>query len=207
MRTFDEAKLTFALEHLSVPLRVAFAAACAERQMLAYRQFQARHGRDPRNALERALDDVWRDPGLVQEREQFEQRIEELMPLIPQQEGVQQSWTQEATNAQNAGMCTVYALRAKLRGEAQEAAWAARVAYEGLDNVAINAENIDTNTPGEEHRVLSHPLVQAELARQQRDIDELLAGKQDPAKLIARLRQRAREEAVGFFGPGPHATR
>ena len=169
--------------------------------MPAYRRVEAMDGREVPDALERALEEVWSDPGLAQDRGALEQRIEELMALIPQEEGFQQSWTQEVTNAQNAGMSAVYALRAKLAGEAQEAVWAARVAYEALDNFVINSENIDTNKPGEERRVLAHPLVQAELARQHRDLDELDAGKQDPAALIARLRDRARAEAASFFGP------
>jgi uncharacterized protein YjaG (DUF416 family) len=170
--------------------------------MTAYRLFEAQNGREVPNALERALEDVWIDPGLAHDREEFEQRVEELMLLIPQEEGSRQPWTQEATNAQHAGMSAVYTLRAKLAGEAQEAAWAARVAYEALDNFVINSENIDTNKPGEEQRVLSHPLVQAELDRQHRDLDELRAGRQDPAVLIARLRERARGEAAAFFGSG-----
>lgn len=201
MKTFDESMLVAKLESLPVPLRVAFAAACAERQMPAYRRFEGRNGREEPNALECALADVWDDPSPATDGEAFEQRIEELMALIPQEEGFQQPWTQDVTNAQNAGMSAVYALRAKLAGEAQEAAWAARVAYEALDNFVINSEDIDTNQPGEEQRVLAHPLVQAELARQHRDLDELGAGRQDPAALTARLRERARTEAAVFFGP------
>ena len=170
--------------------------------MPAYRFFEAQQGREVPNALERALEDVWTDLGVVENRAAFEQRIEELMSLIPQEEGLQQPWTQEATNAQNAGMSAVYALRAKLAGEAREAAWAARVAYEALDNFVINSEDININKPGEEQRVLAHPLVQAELARQDRDLDELRAGKQAPAALITGLRDRARAEAALFFGAG-----
>jgi hypothetical protein len=98
-------------------------------------------------------------------------------------------------------MSVVYALRAKLAGEAQEATWAARVAYEALDNFVINTEHIDTNKSGEEQHVLAHPLVQAELARQQRDLDELRGGMQDPALLIRRLRDRAQAEAAIFLAP------
>lgn len=203
MRMFDESALIAKLGRLPAPLRIAFATACAERQMPAYRRFGIQVGREVPDALEHALEEVWTDPSLVPDREGFEQRIEELMALIPQEEGFQQPWTQEVTNAQNAGMSAVYALRAKLGGEAQEAAWAARVAYEALDNFVINSENIDTNRPGEEQRVIAHPLVQAELARQHRDLDELDSGKQDPAALIARLRDRARAEAAVFFGLRP----
>jgi len=200
MRRFDESRVIARLERLSVPLRVAFAAACAERQMPAYRMFESQNGCEAPNALERALEDVWMDPGQVRDREWSEHRIEELMALIPQEEGFQQPWTQDTTNAQNAGMSAIYALRAKLAGDPQEAAWAARIAYEALDNFVINSESINTNNSDGELRVLSHPLVQAELTRQQRDLDELHAARQAPAELIVRLRDRAKAEAATFFG-------
>jgi uncharacterized protein YjaG (DUF416 family) len=171
--------------------------------MPAYRRFATKDGRDCPDALEYALEEVWANPGQVRDREEFEQRIETLMALVPQEEGFRGPWTQEVTNAQNAGMSAVYALRAKLTGAAQEAAWAARVAYEALDNFVINSENIDTNKPGEERRIIAHPLVQAELARQHRDLEELDAGKQEVTSLIARLRDRARAEAAIFYGLGP----
>lgn len=99
-------------------------------------------------------------------------------------------------------MSVAYALRARLSGDAQEVAWSARVAYEALDHFVINRENVDTNIPGEEQRVLSHPLVQAEFARQRRDLDELLCTPPHQVKLtINRVRDRARVEAAEFFGP------
>ncbi|MFO0758498.1 MAG: DUF416 family protein [Byssovorax sp.] len=203
MRTFDESNLIAALERLPAPLRVVFAAACAERQMPAYRRFEAQNGQDAPNALDRALADAWMDPSPVQDREGFNRLIEELMALVPQEEGFRRPWTQDATNAQNAGMAAVYVLRTKLAGEAQEAAWTARVAYEALDNFVINSAGIDMNKPGEEPRVIAHPLVQAELDRQQRDLDELGAGDRDQPRLCARLRARAVAEAAIFFGPHP----
>jgi hypothetical protein len=121
------------------------------------------------------------------------------MALTPQEDGVQ-PWTQEATNAQNAGMAVAYALRTRLTGEAQEAAWAARVAYEALDNFVINKEDIDTSKPGSELRVLSHPLMQAEFERQERDLRELLASGHRIVEIVQRLRERARSDATLFFG-------
>jgi len=53
----------------------------------------------------------------------------------------------------------------------------------------IDTEGLDINKPRDMARVLSHPLVQAELARQRRDLDELLSvfGRESP-QVIARLR-------------------
>jgi hypothetical protein len=200
MQTFDEPRLISELGNLPPPLRVAFAAACAERQMCAYRRFEESHGRKPPNALDVALQETWAHPDPPQDPEALEQQIEALMDLVPQEGDLQGAWTQDSTNAQNAGMAALYALRTKLRGDPQEAAWAARVAYEALDNFVINSEDIDTNKPGEQLRVLAHPLVQAELTRQRIDLEDLRTYITDslPA-VIARVRNRAVADSNRFF--------
>ena len=55
------------------------------------------------------------------------------------------------------------------------------------------------NEPGSEGRVLSDPLIQAELARQDRDIHELLSAGRDE-DVLARLRSRAQVEAEALLG-------
>jgi len=200
MQDFNESNLIEELSGLPGSMRVVFAAACAERLMPAYRKFEVQDDQEAPNALERALSAVWDDPSPIRDRERLEQLIEDLMALVPQEESCTQPWTQDMTNAQNAGMSVLYVLRTKLAGDAQEAAWAARVAYEALDNVVINQEKIDTSLPGEEQRVLAHPLLQAEFARQQRDIDELRCSKSEQSVLAARIRDRAKDEASVFFG-------
>ncbi|MCC6334914.1 MAG: hypothetical protein IT380_13135 [Myxococcales bacterium] len=131
-----------------------------------------------------------------------EEQIETLMSLVPQEDSINGPWTQDATNAQNAGMAAIYALRTKLLGDPQEAAWAARVAYEALDNFVINSEDIDRNVRGAELRVLAHPLVQAELARQLSDIQDLKMHASEPVPTaVARVRTRATSDANRFLRP------
>jgi hypothetical protein len=50
--------------------------------------------------------------------------------------------------------------------------------HEALDHYVVAQEGIDTNQDDAEARVLSHPLIQAELLRQQRDLTELSADQQ-----------------------------
>lgn len=202
MRKFDESKLIADLKRLPIPLRVAFAAACAERQMLGYRLFRAQANQVAPDALEEALEEVWAEPSTTNNTDELEQQVEAMMALIPQENNVEEPWTQTATNAQNAGMAVTYALRTKLTGEAQDAAWAARVAYEALDSFVINKEGIDTNKPNEELRVVSHPLVQAEFERQERDLRDLLAASGgEYAEVVTKIRDQARLESSLFFGP------
>jgi Protein of unknown function (DUF416) len=167
--------------------------------MSAYRIFGAHEGIGGLGAIEAVLDDLWANPSRPDNPQEIEELIEELMALIPQEDVTHGQWRQVVTNAQNAGMSAIYALRTKLSGKPQEAVWAARVAYEALDNLVINTEGIDTNNPGEEARVLSHPLVQAELDRQWRDLEDLASSARGTGEVIERVRERAKADASVFW--------
>jgi hypothetical protein len=64
-----------------------------------------------------------------------------------------------------------------------------------LDDFVINRNDIDTNVPGLEARVVADPLMQAELARQQRDLEQLLQG----MTTVQGLQERSKLEAVQFI--------
>lgn len=197
MLSFDEKKLVVDLQQLSPVLRVAFAAACAERQMPAYRSFTRTHRPDNADSLHRALDEVWARS--ARSDVELQQQLDECMAVIPQEEWVK-PWTKEANYAQDAGISVAYTLRTRITGEAQEAAWSARHAWESLDQFVIDKEGLDKNRSSDMARALSHPLVQAELSRQSRDLDELrgISG-ENFDEVIARLRDRAKAESETFF--------
>jgi len=184
-------------------LRVIFATSCAERLMPAYWLFHTESGEGDPVAMSRALEDLWSNPVLPEVHEEvYEQQLEKVMSLIPRDYEIGRSWTEQTTYAQDSLISLAYALRTRLTGEPQEAAWSARVAYEALDHFVINLEDIDTNKPGGEERVICHPIVQAELKRQQRDLDELLdSSGQNVHEIALRFRDRACAEAGSFFGP------
>jgi hypothetical protein len=117
------------------------------------------------------------------------------MSLIPGEND--QPWIEEQAYAEDAASAVAYALRALESGEPQEAAWAARRAYEAVDHHVMSRLGIK----GESH-VLGHPLVQAELSRQQRDLSELREAREPAVEVFVRLRERARADASLFFGPG-----
>ena len=198
MISFDQQKLIHALRQLPRTLRVAFAAACAERQLPAYQLFLRESRGEDKDALVRALDEVWLNPGQGKEMD-LQRQLKECMGLIPREDVIEQ-WTEQASRAQDAGISVTYALRTRISGEAQDAAWSAQTAYESLDNFVVNRESIDTNQPGGEDRVLSHPLIQAELSRQKRDFDELRgAGDANHQLVIMQLRNRAKSDGRIFF--------
>src|SRR5262249_15111322 len=98
--------------------------------------------------------------------------------------------------ANDAASAVVYALRCWKTGSAQDAAWAARRAYEALDTAVIERSGADMNAPGAEASVLSDPLIQAELARQMRDVEELrVAQQREFSSIVRSMRARARADA------------
>jgi len=69
-----------------------------------------------------------------------------------------------------------------------------------LDHFVISKTGIDINNPGADEKVLSFSLVQAELLRQRRDLDQLMAGEKDDAVSVARrMRQQALAESKIVF--------
>jgi hypothetical protein len=129
--------------------------------------------------------------------DEVEAGIERCMSSIPQED--EGPWIEQQAAAEDAGAALAYALRCRKTGESQEAAWAARCCYEALDHFVINRDDIDTNEAGAEAVVVADPLVQAELIRQQRDL-EVLRLHGEEKDMAARLRLRAIAEASLVFG-------
>jgi hypothetical protein len=182
---FDEKALVAALEKLPVTGRTAFAAACAGRLQATYVRFSDKTGRGTSGDFLKLLSRLWDDlDGSTVSSPDLDVLIGSCMALIPKDEDG--PWDVEKPAAQEAGIALAYALRCRRTGLAKEAAWAARYAYEAIANHVLDYEGSDTGAdvpklqvlrPGQAKEVLarlkSHPLVQAELARQQRDLEEL----------------------------------
>lgn len=194
--SYNEELLVADLDRLAVPLRVVFAAACAERLKPAYEEFSKQTGRGDPAKLAAILNRLWEDlEGNEMSSPQLQQSIDTCMALIPQEDDG--PWVSTQAAAEDAAAALAYALRCRQSGEAQEAAWAACRAYEAVDHFVINREDIDVNEAGSERAVLSHPIVQAELSRQRRDLNELRTG--STADVVERIRSRARSEAAQVF--------
>jgi hypothetical protein len=117
--------------------------------------------------------------------------------LVPEEDD---SWVDECAFAQHAAAAVAYALRCRLSEGAQDAGWAARQVYEALDLWVTTRDNVDLNAPGAEEKVLADPLIQAELRRQARDLQELGTIDEDGVRAGApRIRQRAESEGSSVF--------
>jgi uncharacterized protein YjaG (DUF416 family) len=205
---FNETQLVRHVERLSPRLRVAFAAASAERLLPAYVHFAQQTGRADAAVLAELLDRLWQDlQGDRMSAQEVQDRLNRCMALIPDEDEDEDQSSEEyvaamEAQADHAASALAYAYRCRQNEAAQEAAWAARRAYEAVDHWVINRDDIDISKRGAEQRVLSHPLVQAELARQRRDLEELLAIRDEGAvaNALAQLRSRAQAEASSVFG-------
>jgi thioesterase domain-containing protein len=220
---FDEARLIEQLERLPSRLRVTFAAACAERLLPAYARFSERTGRgdyqEPASMLERLWQDLEGDPMSAEEVQQYIADCATLIQTTAEEEG---AWLQETIDdtlsaararaeevvtamvaqAEDAATALSYAFECRQDGASQKAGWAAQCAYSALDDFVINRDHIDMNARGARERVLLHPLIQAELSRQRRDLEELLRVPDEGsmAGVVDRLHERAKAEASTVFG-------
>jgi uncharacterized protein YjaG (DUF416 family) len=199
---FDEELLKKELNRIAVPLRVVFAAAVAERLLPAYVTFSRKTGRGNPHLLTEILERLWRDiDGVKMDPEELQRNIDLSMELIPQDD--EKPWIPDQAWAEDAAVAVVYALCTRQNGKSQDSAWAARRAWDALDDFVTQEEDIDDSTAGTEERILSNPLIQAEFMRQQRDLRELVAlGKQDKSALAQKIRQRAKVESVSVFNKG-----
>lgn len=197
---FNESDTIEMLRRLSPGFRVAFALLSSFRILPTYRRFHAKTGRGDPATLESTAAELWRD--ITQHRlsdTEIQMAAARCMELVPSEQG----WDEDTQPyAEDAAAAVAYAVRARLNGDPQEAAWAGRRVYEAIDHF-INAQKevSATTDPDDQLNVLAHPLVQAELLRQQRDLHELgEMEKMASPEGLEGLRERSVREAGVFFG-------
>ncbi|GAC1477129.1 MAG: hypothetical protein NVS1B16_08040 [Pseudarthrobacter sp.] len=128
----------------------------------------------------------------------METQREAAEALVPLEDD---SWMDESALAEHAAGAVAYAIRSWLTGDAQEACWAARQIYEALDFWVTTRDNLDLNAKGAEAWIMTHPLIQEELARQCQDLEELrMAGDSKLLEVLPRIKQRAHAQGPGVFG-------
>jgi uncharacterized protein YjaG (DUF416 family) len=200
IRRFNETELAQKVGELSTSFRTAFAAACAERLLPAYVAFWRRTHRGDPATLSGILGRLWLDlEGSRTSADQEQADIDLCMNLIPHEDSG--PWVAEQAYAEDAAAALAYALRARKSGLTQEAVWAAGRVYEAIDHFVVAQQGMDINNVGTEEKLLSDPLVQAELSRQERDLRELAANQPNLAHAAVQLRERAKAESERLFKP------
>ena len=150
------------------------------------------------------LQDSWEDvqDAVPPDSQKLLSRIGLAMSLIPSERD-SKPWIPQQAWAEDAGAAIVYALRCLLTGQSQEGAWAARSAYTALDHFVRSQQDKNASQAGAEEQVLSHPLIQAELLRQRRDLDQLASMEFENVlqAVVLQLRLRAKIASTEFLGP------
>jgi hypothetical protein len=177
MYSFDERALVAELGALPVARRIAFATAAATRQLGSYERYSRRPGGANAQRPREIAVQLWADIGAAAiDRTAWLARLDEVMGLLPEETGA--DWVARAL-AEDALSSLAYAIRCLLTPEPQEAAWAARCAYEAADQAAIRVLGVQAGLPDTEAAIESHGFVQRELARQRSDLSLLRADSVD----------------------------
>jgi uncharacterized protein YjaG (DUF416 family) len=197
---YDETANIQRLKNLPIRLRVLFALLTALRILPTYARFHARTGRGDPAALQELVERLWRDvSGEPMTEREAQAAVDRAMQLVPPEDD---GWDEESQPyAEDAAAAIAYALRARLTDDPQEAAWAARRVYEAADHFAETISGLALGEPQGEKAILSQRVVQAELARQARDLGELaeLARSATDDTRLSQMRQRSEHEAESFF--------
>lgn len=194
MLTFQEELLRRGLEGLPSGSRVAFAAGCAQRIADVYRHFLTQGGKGGRATVcDDALNYVWTHVRNPPDKEIVDRAVADVMAFIPDQDAP--GWTPLTAYAEDALSALAYCLTCLRSGDAQDAAWAGRRVYEAIDYFVTTRDDVMPDDPAAEARVLADPLVQAELERQARDLQDLrLAANSLSERMLSDLQRRSESE-------------
>jgi hypothetical protein len=181
MYRFDEVLLLDNIGALSSRSRIAFAAAAASRQLGHYERIarDRHHDRDPR-VIATQLWATLRADSI--DHPSWVSALDEVLSLLPE-EGDES--VIEYALVDDALSSLAYAIRCLLDPEPQEAAWAARRAYEAADQAAICTLAVQGGSLDTSAVIQSHAIVQRELARQHNDLSLLRAGALDEVQRLA----------------------
>ncbi len=188
MLRYDESALLDRLAGASPRARALFAARVAERLFGLYEYFAETSGQGDVGTLREALDAAWRAVDSDVPTAELERLQEAAEDLVPEEDD---DWVTASGYASNAAAAVAYALRTRLTDNPQEAAWAARQAYDVTDYAAQQQlEDAGFDDAGEE-ALLSRPVVQEALEGLNTDLEAALA--EPPAEETSRLRDEARQ--------------
>lgn len=173
MHSFDENALVGELGALSSQAQIAFAAAAATRQLSNYERLARESDSGSEQRPREIAAQLWTDLQTAEiDRAVWSARLDEVMSLLPEESD---DWVIGHALADDALSSLAYAIRCLLTPEPQEAAWAARRAYEAADQAAIRALGVQPGLSNTEAVIKSHGFVQRELARQRNDLSLLRA--------------------------------
>jgi hypothetical protein len=194
MFRYDEKILLQELTYLSAESWVYFSAAIATRQ----RHIATWYLQDIRfinsALIEELLDNLWTDTGKPEVNSRLDMEYSEhLISLIPEEDN---EWTVKYGLAEDALSSLAYCFRCRAYNDRQNAVYAAQCGYEATDMAIGGTIYASSFTPEVERSIISHPFVQRELVRQNRDLNML---KSNSEEAIAQVKQLAYQEELLTF--------
>lgn len=195
---FDEDNTSQMLSRLPPEMRAAFAAACAERLLPCWRAFaRKRLGvSEGTTDVEHALGELWtalESPGMPARK--FDELTAQVLASVPDED---QAWSAGEPYAEDAAASVAYALQAVSDSSPDSAKYAARRVYEVLANYLENALE---GTRGRASENVTDAVIAKELARQQRDLSDLISSGSGETRIdvVKRLRECAIRESENLF--------
>jgi uncharacterized protein YjaG (DUF416 family) len=195
---FDSAVMLGRLQRLSNEHQQAFGAACCERLLPNYAAFQRAAGWGDVNILRKALDLVWSALSnyLVYPKD-VRNNISKCEKIAPSSADFE---VLLVTAAQDACFATCSLLDFLLDGDVTRITQIAIYATDSIDLFVQEIENLNPRARDLEQKVLAHPLMQKELARQDEDLKFLENALVINEQIICQLRASSDYGGLGNLG-------
>lgn len=173
MNAFNEKSLLEKLNELPKQMVIAFATAAATRQLRNYERYACELNIREKSRPRQIVNQIWNDFQKPVDSNIWSMTLDEVMSLLPEENG---NWNVRHVLAEDALSSLAYSIRCLLVHESQEAVWAARCAYEAVDQAAIRALGVQPGQRDVELAIQAHYFVQRELERQSNDLVLLQSG-------------------------------
>jgi uncharacterized protein YjaG (DUF416 family) len=199
MLRYDEIKNIQQLGQLETRARALFALMAATRILPWYQRFEEKMGLGKPDQLTAVAQRLWLALEAPVSKAELKVLLEESTALIPEEV---EPWDDQIyPYAEDAAAAVVYSASALFTSDVQDAAWAGRRAYEAIDYFIRSRLTGHPGTAIDENVLLSSPLIQAELARQRRDLRdvEIWENSGHPASQLKELKSRSESESEVMF--------
>lgn len=189
---FSEKRTLEALCKLEPHQQIAFGASCCERMLPNYETFAREVGWRDARPLRNALDVAW---DACASQYLPEAVLRELLSRCDDCAPDSADFTSLYTSsAQDAVFAICSLLDFLLEGDVNRIVSIPRFSTDSVDLIVQEREAMDPRDPLRESRILGHPLMQQELARQQRDLEDASRIRRGDRAALLALRARAQGE-------------
>ena len=188
---YNEVGMQRVIAALETHQRLAFGAACCERSLPNYLAFSKEVGWGSMAPLRKALEITWLAcEGMHPPDELVREVLVGCEAVIPESEDFESLYTSSALDAA-VSVCGL--LDFLLTGDSDHVVSAARHSTDSIDLIVQERASMDPQDPDLEYKILVHPLMQQELRRQQRDLEDVSKLRQGPGA-FSFLKTRAQSE-------------